>query len=715
MSDIAEFKNIPDVSFIDFLTLEQVQELFRADFIQAYKNATGQTLTLNPADPINLVLLAESNQYYQALQYVDRAGKQDLLKYTYGEYLDNIALRSGLTRKGAGKAITTLRFTLSATRSSAVAIPAGTRVCTGDNVYFATTEYAEIKPAAFAATTLRFESTGEHDDIEIPAGSVAATADGVRFKTTQGVTLAACAAAMATLRFTLSAARSEAVTISAGTKVYADVAARAYTFPFVTGETVTIEASEKATTTLRFYPKAGATTAVFVPIGSLYSAAGKIFVTDEDLEVAPDDEYSEVSATALLPGSTANNVAAGTAVAWAARGQDEDENYILSPTNSAPAIGRCVTATTSTGGVSNLTADVAALAQYAGAEGNGFKPGTINHLRPATMAPGSYTLSATNTDTSTGGSGSAYADAPAVAEEAGDAANGYKPAPAPVRPNENGLPTVTPETPTAKEQGVAVLVDTFEGVTSVRNLTETAGGYGSAYVDVPAEAEAPGESGNGYGKGDVNTLVDPIGYIGSVANTTETSGGTEEEDDDELTERVFYAPEGYSVAGPALAYISLAKQFRSDVRDVTVVRPEGTAGTVDIYILLAGGKLPTASDLAALLEFLSDKTRRPLNDFVKCKAPTEVPYTIDLTYTIAESDAAQVGTITEAVNQAVTDYADWQRTIGQDINPTALIARVRDAGAKWVELRSPARSAVTKSQVPKLTTQNVVYGGTEDD
>ena len=154
------------------------------------------------------------------------------------------------------------------------------------------------------------------------------------------------------------------------------------------------------------------------------------------------------------------------------------------------------------------------------------------------------------------------------------------------------------------------------------------------------------------------------------------------------------------MAGPALAYISLAKQFRSDVRDVTVVRPEGTAGTVDIYILLAGGKLPTASDLA---------------DLVECKAPTEVPYAIDLTYTIAESDTAQVGTITEAVNQAVTDYADWQRTIGQDINPTALIARVRDAGAKWVELRSPARSAVTKSQVPKLTTQNVVYGGTEDD
>lgn len=190
---------------------------------------------------------------------------------------------------------------------------------------------------------------------------------------------------MATLRFTLSAARSEAVTISAGTKVYADVAARAYTFPFVTGETVTIEASEKATTTRGSTRKPERRPPYLCRLAAWYSAAGKIFVTDEDLEVAPDDEYSEVSATALLPGSTANNVAAGTAVAWAARGQDEDENYILSPTNSAPAIGRCVTATTSTGGVSNLTADVAALAQYAGAEGNGFK--ARNHQPPGDPPP----------------------------------------------------------------------------------------------------------------------------------------------------------------------------------------------------------------------------------------------------------------------------------------------------------------------------------------
>ena len=76
MSDIAAFKNIPDVSFIDFLTLEQVQELFRADFIQAYKYATGQTLTLNPADPINLVLLAESNQYTRRCNTLTEPGSR---------------------------------------------------------------------------------------------------------------------------------------------------------------------------------------------------------------------------------------------------------------------------------------------------------------------------------------------------------------------------------------------------------------------------------------------------------------------------------------------------------------------------------------------------------------------------------------------------------------------------------------------------------------
>lgn len=170
---------------------------------------------------------------------------------------------------------------------------------------------------------------------------------------------------------------------------------------------------------------------------------------------------------------------------------------------------------------------------------------------------------------------------------------------------------MTLETPTAKEQGVAVLVDTFEGVTSVRNLTETAGRIWQCLCGRASRGRGARRKRQRLQQGRrEHTGRSPSVISGSVANTTETSGGTEEEDDDELTERVFYAPEGYSVAGPALAYISLAKQFRSDVRDVTVVRPEGTAGTVDIYILLAGGKLPTASDLAALLEFLSDKTRR---------------------------------------------------------------------------------------------------------
>lgn len=36
-------------------------------------------------------------------------------------------------------------------------------------------------------------------------------------------------------------------------------------------------------------------------------------------------------------------------------------------------------------------------------------------------------------------------------------------------------------------------------------------------------------------------------------------------------------------------------------------------------------------------EHLRDDARRPLTDLVNCKAPTEIEYSINVTYTIAQS------------------------------------------------------------------------------
>lgn len=69
------------------------------------------------------------------------------MKYASGAYLDNKAISRLLQRKQEEYAVTTIRFTLSAVRENVIAIPVGTRV-TGEsgNVYFATSEYAEILP-----------------------------------------------------------------------------------------------------------------------------------------------------------------------------------------------------------------------------------------------------------------------------------------------------------------------------------------------------------------------------------------------------------------------------------------------------------------------------------------------------------------------------------------------------------------------------------------
>lgn len=67
----------------------------------------------------------------------------NLLKYSYGDYLDNLAAGKGIARAPAKPARVLMRFTLSDTRPDAIGIPQGTTVTDGFN-YYATEEYAEI-------------------------------------------------------------------------------------------------------------------------------------------------------------------------------------------------------------------------------------------------------------------------------------------------------------------------------------------------------------------------------------------------------------------------------------------------------------------------------------------------------------------------------------------------------------------------------------------
>ena len=135
--------DLPDVSFIENDTLDAMMQRLVANYEKRYKEVTGQTVSLGASDPNRVQLYAIALDLFQIEQYVDRAGKQDLLKYSYGEFLDNLGGNRGVTRNQPAAAKTTLRFTLSAQRDYAIGIPAGTRATNGDGVYFMTTAYQE--------------------------------------------------------------------------------------------------------------------------------------------------------------------------------------------------------------------------------------------------------------------------------------------------------------------------------------------------------------------------------------------------------------------------------------------------------------------------------------------------------------------------------------------------------------------------------------------
>lgn len=239
---------------------------------------------------------------------------------------------------------------------------------------------------------------------------------------------------------------------------------------------------------------------------------------------------------------------------------------------------------------------------------------------------------------------------------------------------------------------------------------------GDLYADVVVQAEEAGAGSAGLLAGAIKILVDPIPYIAGVSNTTESTGGLDTEDDDSLTRRIYLSPSVYSCAGPRDAYEYYAREWRGDVADVRTDSPQ--PNQVDIYFVIQdeeGLRLPNHTELAEMKAYMSGESMRPLCDQVNCKAPEEVEYAISLTYWIGSSDQKSVSEIQSRVSAAVEEFQTWQRKLGRDINPTELIARVREAGAKRVKLTAPADTVVEKNELPKCTGATADYGGLEDD
>lgn len=236
---------------------------------------------------------------------------------------------------------------------------------------------------------------------------------------------------------------------------------------------------------------------------------------------------------------------------------------------------------------------------------------------------------------------------------------------------------------------------------------------GEMYVDVPATCTEIGADANGLMPGELNTLVDSVPWIDSVSNTTETSGGADEEDDDNFSDRIYLAPASYSVAGPEDAYKYFVKEANASITDVSVTSP--SAGVVDIRFILEDGELPSDDLIEEVKGYVSAGDKRPLTDKVEVAAPDTVEYEIAVEYWIPEAKKSIAASVQGEVEKAIAEYISWQNsTIGRDINPSELIYKMINAGAKRVEVTKPVYQDIGDTEIAQISNLSVAYGGVEN-
>ncbi len=237
---------------------------------------------------------------------------------------------------------------------------------------------------------------------------------------------------------------------------------------------------------------------------------------------------------------------------------------------------------------------------------------------------------------------------------------------------------------------------------------------GATEGTVEVEAEQIGIKYNGFVVGQINILVDGNAYISGVSNTTISSGGTEQESDEEYKDRCRLAGFSFSTAGPEKAYEYYAKSSSNEVGDARAYRT--APGTIEIAIIKKDGVIPLLTDdlLTVVKNACSDKTIRPLTDSVEVVPATAENTTINIGYYIDSSNENEVTSIQSAVTNAVDEYKQWQtEKLNRNINPDKLRQLMYAAGASRITITAPIYTEVAKNKVAQITSTMVNYLGLE--
>lgn len=148
--DIQQLYDIPDISFIDGITVDSIISEMIADYEKKYEELTKKEISLRPADKDTILMNIYAGKFYQLYERLDFSAKMNLLKYSRGDFLKHLGAMKKTFLNEPKSAVTIARFHLEEVRPDLIYIPAGTRITAdaADGIYFATDNYAEIPSGA---------------------------------------------------------------------------------------------------------------------------------------------------------------------------------------------------------------------------------------------------------------------------------------------------------------------------------------------------------------------------------------------------------------------------------------------------------------------------------------------------------------------------------------------------------------------------------------
>ena len=111
-NEIQKLYDLPEISFIDDITFDEILEEMISDYESFYEEKTGQKITLRPGDKEYIHIRIEAAQYYQMYLKLDNSAKMNLLKYSKGDFLKHLGAFKKTFIDQPKAAIVTARFTL---------------------------------------------------------------------------------------------------------------------------------------------------------------------------------------------------------------------------------------------------------------------------------------------------------------------------------------------------------------------------------------------------------------------------------------------------------------------------------------------------------------------------------------------------------------------------------------------------------------------------